>query len=94
MPKFKHPDPEVQQQVKITLQAIGRLLHKLRVDRKESLKNVGKAIKMSPVLISKTEKGEYNFWLTQLHRLAQHYETTVYDIFNQAENETNHPSTK
>lgn len=94
MSKHNINDPDFEQRVKVKLQAIGRYLHTLRDSRKQSLKTVGKRVRMSPTLISKIEKGEHNFKLTQLFRLAKYYKTSIYDIFKQAENETDHLSAK
>jgi len=57
------------------IQKIGKNLHKLRTARKESIKTVSSAIKITPYLLNKIENGTYpNCKLEILFALCDYYE--------------------
>ncbi|WP_142683025.1 helix-turn-helix domain-containing protein [Chitinophaga polysaccharea] len=68
------------EQLAVWLQSIGDRLSALRKGRKESLKKVSKAIKMSPALLSKIEKGQHDFKLMHLIRICRYYKVNVLDV--------------
>ena len=66
----------------IRLQTLGEKLYALRMARNESLRTVGKKVKMSPSLLSKMEKGQQNFRLSTLFKICIYYQVEPRDIIN------------
>jgi transcriptional regulator with XRE-family HTH domain len=60
---------------------IGRNLYTLRKARKESLKTVCGRLHMAPEILSRMEKGQYNFKLERLWELCKYYGVEVVDIW-------------
>ena len=66
---------------KTFLNTIGNNLYALRAARKESLKAVAKAVKMSPSTLSKIEKGLYTHYrIGTLILLSKYYKVHPKDI--------------
>lgn len=63
------------------LQCVGNKLLALRKSHKKSIRTVAKATKMSPGIISKVEKGQYEaLRLSRLLRLCKYYKVNIIDI--------------
>jgi transcriptional regulator with XRE-family HTH domain len=63
------------------LQCVGNKLLALRQSQKKSLKEVAKTTKMSPGIISKVEKGQFEtLCLSRLLRLCRYYKVNIIDI--------------
>jgi|GEM_PF-1965760 transcriptional regulator with XRE-family HTH domain len=68
------------------LQCIGKEMSELRKSHNKSLKTVAKATKMSPGIISKVEKGQYdNLCLTRLLTLCKYYNVHIADVITRGE---------
>jgi transcriptional regulator with XRE-family HTH domain len=71
----------IERKTAIWLKIIGQRFYDLRKARKESIRTTAVAIKMSPAIISKIEKGKYgNFRLLRLIRLCEYYDVNPKDI--------------
>ncbi|HEX7906328.1 MAG TPA: helix-turn-helix transcriptional regulator [Chitinophagaceae bacterium] len=63
------------------LSTIGNNLYTLRIARKQSLKTVAKAVKMSSARLSKMEKGASPYCrIITLYRLSKYYNVKLKDI--------------
>lgn len=81
MRKERNYNKALERTQKAFLVAIGNNLYTLRAARKESLKAVAKAVKMSPSTLSKIEKGLYpHYRIGTLIRLSKYYKVHPKDI--------------
>lgn len=81
MRKKKANDKAFEKELQIFLSTIGNNLFVLRANRKDSLKTVAKAVKMSPHRLSRIEKGLcLHYGIATLSALARYYKVKVKDI--------------
>jgi hypothetical protein len=62
------------------LKAIGSKFHSLRSDQKKEIEIVAKAVKISPALLVRIERGDYDMYLDLLFVLCDYYDITPYDF--------------
>lgn len=62
---------------------LGQVLVELRKEKKVSLAQVKRAIGVSPSQLSLMENDEGKPSVSQLMKLAEYYDTTIYDIFRE-----------
>jgi transcriptional regulator with XRE-family HTH domain/transposase-like protein len=65
--------------------ATGKLLRELRLESGQSLAQVAEAVGISTGFLSNLERSQTGVSLGIMHRLAQHYGTTLSDFFYQAD---------
>ena len=76
MPQFSN-NHDFEKRLDIFLEIMGKMLHNVRKSRKESLEKVGKATKISPRIISRIEKGQYNPFVVNLIQLCNYYDISM-----------------
>jgi transcriptional regulator with XRE-family HTH domain len=69
------------------LTAVGKKFHLLRTKQKKEFDAVAKAIKISPALIVRIERGDYDMYLDLLFELCDYYDIAPHDLFKDVEND-------
>jgi transcriptional regulator with XRE-family HTH domain len=81
MKTSKKPGKAVKKELQVFLYTVGDNLYNLRMEKKESLKRVAKAVKISPAKLSKLEKGLCpQCRIGVLFRLAEYFKINTLDI--------------
>ena len=69
------------------LKAVGNKLYSLRKVHKKELESVAKAIEISPALLMRIERGDYDIYLDLLFELCDFYAIAPHDFFKDVEKE-------
>jgi DNA-binding XRE family transcriptional regulator len=69
------------------LRVIGDKFHSLRIIQRKDLDTVAKAVKISPALLVRIERGDYDMYLDLLVELCDHYEIAPHDFFRDVDND-------
>ena len=67
------------------LKAVGTRFHSLRKQHDSELETVAKAVGISPALLLRIERGDYDMYLDLLFELCDYYEITPHDFFKDLE---------
>jgi transcriptional regulator with XRE-family HTH domain len=67
------------------LKAVGARFHSLRKKHESELQTVAKAVGISPALLVRIERGDYDMYLDLLFKLCYYYEITPHDFFKDVE---------
>lgn len=68
------------QRIKKFLKTVGTNLHGLRIAKNKDIETVAKAMRITPALLEKIEKGEHDTDLILLLNLCRYYKTSVGDV--------------
>ena len=69
------------------LKAVGNKFYSLRKEQKKEVESVAEIIKISPTLLIRIERGDYDMYLDLLLELCDYYEIAPHDFFKDVENE-------
>lgn len=67
------------------LKTVGTRLYQLRKDQRKELETVAKGVGISPALLARIERGDYDMYLDLLFELCDYYEITPHDFFKDVE---------
>ena len=67
------------------LKAVGARFLSLRKNQKKEIEEVAKAVKISPALLVRIERGDYDMYLDLLFELCAYYDIAPYDFFKDVE---------
>jgi transcriptional regulator with XRE-family HTH domain len=67
------------------LKTVGARFHSLRKKHKKEIETVAKAVGISPSLLSRIEKGEYDMYIDLLFELCDQYDITPHDFLKDVE---------
>lgn len=69
-----------QSDAKKWIRSVGANFHALRVAQKKDIETVAEAVKISPSLLKKIEKGQYDMELALYGALCYHYGVSLVDV--------------
>lgn len=67
------------------LKAIGEKFHSLRIAQRREIDMVAKAVRISPALLVRIEKGDYDMYLDLFCELCDYYDIAPHEFFSDIE---------
>jgi hypothetical protein len=79
------------QDTKKLLKGIGSKLHSLRVSQEKELDAVSRVLRITPAVLVRIERGDYDMYPDLLSELCDHYNITLSDFFTDVEDNLTKP---